>query len=237
MVARDIPLAQPVPGFPGAYWAMASIHDVPDPSFLTSAEERMYETFTTDRRRNEWLAGRRAARSALRSVGAGACSVLRNIEGAPKLEGPGENKVEINITHGHTFAAAVATPKQAPWPYVGIDWIDEADTDRIRRVAHRFLSQDEHNLCGEDTTALQLAWGAREAVAKATRTGMFMFALSRVQLTAFDPSTGAAEINLTGTFIRFLRAPTPGLIVLAGVDEQTRSEANRLARGRANPPT
>lgn len=230
-MADTVPIASQVPGLPGAAWATARIDEELDLSFLHEQEHQLFLTLKTPHRQREWLAGRKAARAALRAVGAGATSVIRNQEGAPKLVGPHAERVDVAITHGASHAAAIATQKLADWPYVGIDWVDERDTDRIRRLSRRVLTLNERILCQDKDIPLRLAWGSKEVIAKATRTGMFMYALTHVQLESFDVSNGAATINIPGTLIRFMMAPNRGLVVVGGVSNATRIQANQIARG------
>lgn len=235
---RDVPLAAPVPGFPGAAWAVTEIADR-SPAFLSSAERTLFATMDAPKRQREWLAGRAAARSALRAVGGGGASVLREPEGAPRLQGPGADRLEVAITHGRDHAAAVAAPISGAYPFLGIDWVDVEDQVRLKRIAHRVLSPDEQRRCAEDPVALQIAWGAREAVAKATRTGMFAFALHGVRLAAVDRSEGWAELDLPGTLARFWVRPEGSVIVVAAVSAATRDRAlasAEAARARGTDP-
>lgn len=226
----EIPLAQPVPGHPGASWAVLPIPETPNLERLTTAERALFEQLSTDKRRREWWAGRAAARSALRAVGAGACSVLRHESGAPRLEGPGAERVSIAITHGKGFAAAIAAPLEGSHPHVGIDWVDASDAARIGKVAHRVLDATEQALCGDAPMALMLAWGAREATAKAAQTGMFVHALTGVHLRAIDPEAGTAQVDDPGVRIGFWPRDDGALVVCARMSV----EARQLARERAN---
>lgn len=219
-----------VPGLPDASWAVAPILGRPDPSFLTEKEHRLYAGFEAERRRREWLAGRRAAHAALEALGIKGASVLRNEAGAPVVEDT--EGVEIALTHGHGHAAAIAcATADTVWPCVGIDWVDARDVDRIRRIAPRVLTDEERALCRDRGLGLQLAWGAREAIAKATRTGMFMYALSGVKLVGFDDH-GQAEVNVEGAVVRYLPAPDGGLVVVAGITRAARVMAQGVAHGR-----
>ncbi|MBX2811105.1 MAG: 4'-phosphopantetheinyl transferase superfamily protein [Myxococcales bacterium] len=229
MATAMFPLAQPVPGLPGAVWATTSINTPIDTTFLTPAENELYQTFTAEQRQREWLAGRRAARAALRAVGAGAASILRNAEGAPQLKGPHADQVEVAITHGSNHAAAVATHRTSARPCIGIDWVDPSDLHRIQRIRHRVLTPNEHELCKDEDVPLRLAWGAREAMAKATQTGMFRFALAHVHLKAIDQKSGEALINYPEARIRFMVTSDHGLVVIAAISPTTRQEANLTA--------
>lgn len=222
-VSFDIPLAHPVPGFSGAFWASVPLPEAVETGVLTPTERDLFETFDNEKRRREWLGGRIAARAALRAVGAGACSVLRAENGAPQLVGRGADGVEVAITHGRARAAAVATPTDARLPHLGIDWVDREDAARIRRLTERVLSKEEQALCGGRDVRLQLAWGAREAVAKASRTGMFLFALSRVHLTSIDEDRGVAEVDVPGVRLGFRKTAEGALVVIAGMSGSARA--------------
>lgn len=233
--SSGVSLAEPAPGMPGAHWSRVAIEDLIDPSFLTREERALFDTLTTDKRRREWLAGRRAARAVLRAVGAGACSVLRNDEGAPRVVGPGGEAVDLAITHGQGQAAALACRRDGPFPHVGIDWVDARDLPRLKRVVGRITDPTEKALCEGSNLALQVAWGAREAITKATRTGMFMFALSRVHLVGIAPD-GRAKVDLEGAEVGYLKNPDGSVVVLARVSAACRAAANAVARGHEEAP-
>lgn len=224
-----LPLAEPLPDLPGAFWCLLDFEQVPGTDFLTPAERRLHDLLGTESRRLEWRAGRGAARSVTRALGAGACSVLRGPEGAPRLEGPGATDVEVAITHGHAHAAAVGATTRGPYPHLGIDWVDARDVARIRRIAHRVLKPDEAELCANRDDALKVAWGAREALTKATRTGMFAFGLSKIWLTAIDLPAGTASVNLDGAVVRFAPAADGALVVFASITADARAQAQAEA--------
>ncbi|HLS20538.1 MAG TPA: holo-ACP synthase [Bacillota bacterium] len=83
---------------------------------LTEGEQEVYETFTSDRRKIEFLAGRFAAKEAFakaNGTGIGELSfqhieILADENGAPKLsvKGYDPTKLFISISHSDTFAIA-----------------------------------------------------------------------------------------------------------------------------------
>lgn len=225
--------AAPIPGFPDAAWAITPI-GAQQPDFLSEEERELYASYTLERRREEWLAGRAAAHAALGVLDAHGLSVLRDPEGAPVLHGPRASRFEVAITHGKTTAAAVAAPGDGRG--LGLDWVDAADRVRLQRLADRVLKPREHELVAHAPDALLVAWGVREAVAKATRTGMFAYALAGVHLTQLDESDGSASVNVPGVRVRFWRRPDGHVVVVAQVEAETRAEAQATAeraRGRA----
>ena len=231
LVPSACPAAQPVPGMHSTFWAQCSIPTSPDPTHLARDELPLYEQLPSRRRRAEWIAGRRAARAALRGLGAPPLSILRTQAGAPRLVGRGACNLDIAITHGHHRAAAVAG-RLGPEPgYLGIDWVDPNDAARIRRIAARVLSAEERAFCEDQDRRLQIAWGAREAVAKATRTGMFRFALSGVHIEGIDREAGTVTIDLPGSEVRFLETETGAIVVFARVSRTARRMAQSAATG------
>ncbi len=231
----QVPDADRVPEIEGAFVAVTDV--VPaDPSFLYPAERLLYEALPNPTRQVEWLAGRRAARGALRAVGAGAAQVLRDDLGAPRLVGPHAQGAEIALTHGKHHAAAIATRTDSPWPHVGIDWIDADDEKRVRRIAHRVLTPKEHEMCRLQPSLLLACWGAREAAAKATRTGMFAYALSGVHVLDYDSGSGRLELNIPG-LKAYLRFVENDVLVVAGANAECfRAAKAHVAEREKNTP-
>lgn len=226
-------LAEPVPGLDGAHFAVVEIAGPIDESRLTPAERALFAALPGEgRRRREWFAGRMAARAALRACGAGAASILRAESGAPRLSGPHAEQAFVAITHGQTRAAAVATRADGRWPSVGVDLVDATDLPRIQRIAKRVLKPAELALAAEGEERLLLAWGAREAVAKATRTGMFLFALTHAWLEAVDTASGRLRVNVPGIEAGFRFLDDGSALVMAGADASALEHAARVVAAR-----
>ena len=211
-----IPDAHPIPELPGAWYAVAPFSK-PETALLTPAERALFEQLRGTRRPLEWFAGRLAARAALRAVGAGAASVLRDARGAPVLEGPHAEHARLAITHGRAFGAAIAVTKGVPHPHVGVDWVDASDQPRLARLAARVLKPSEQDLVARDARIRLICWGVREAAAKATRTGMFAFGLSKVWVTGVDVDLRQPVINLPGARVTVRWQPDGAALVMLGL--------------------
>jgi len=146
-------------------------------SLLTEAERRQFRRCRGWKRQVEWLAGRRAAKTAFvryaRSVGrrdtGQPASVLNDRNGAPYVEYRPD--VHLSITHSHGYAMAVVAPFD-----IGIDL--EKIEQRPLSLTHYFFSEDERRLAsrrGGDSPArdklITRIWSRKEAVSKVLRRG------------------------------------------------------------------
>lgn len=218
-----------IDSMPGAAIATRAIEASPDPEQLTAKEREIYRQHTTDRRRSEWWSGRICARAALEQLGARELSVLAHARGLPKLDGEGAERFFISISHGRRVAAAAAAREDARYPCLGIDVVDPEDADRIAKISRRFLTAHELRLIEDDPQAAMLAWGAREAIAKATSTGMFAFALKSGAIRAIDRRRRRVEVELEGIEATFEPIPGDGLVVLAATTRAISEAAQRGA--------
>jgi 4'-phosphopantetheinyl transferase EntD len=191
---------RPFPGWDDHWLAWADLAGSWTPADLVPDERPLLEHIPEGRRRREFVAGRMAARAALARFVDAPWAVLRSDEGAPLPHGPEAERALLSISHSRSAAVALVGPAQAGG--LGIDLMEAADGPRIQRVLGRFQSPDEAlRLRGPEGPFV--AWGAREAVAKATRTGMFRFAMFRVNVTDFDPRTGRVEVGRPGMRLRW----------------------------------
>ena len=149
-------------------------------SFLAqwaSGEERaQLASMRHDKRRREWLAGRVAAKEAVRSLlgsdapAASAIRVLSSPDQAPYVAiGEGTTGAEVpHISIAHSQDSAVAAAMQGA--RVGIDV--EMGTLKVERVAHQFSRPQEVNQVSEcvgelRVPALMTLWVVKEAALKA----------------------------------------------------------------------
>lgn len=231
-----VPSAERLPGFNGvwvAFRALPALDEI-DVQLLNDDERALFATMSNPARRCEWWAGRMAARGALRAVGAGAASVLKAPNGAPTLSGPHADQAAVAITHGRRWAGAVATRLDGPTPHVGIDLVDAEDLPRVAKIAPRTLTPTEHAMMAADPRAGPLAWAAREAAAKATRTGMFAYALSEVALVGLD-TPGRLQLNEPGLTAAYTAAPDGGWLVFVRATPEAVEKARTIARARNAP--
>ena len=233
-----IPEAERLTGFTGVWTAFRVLTspEAIDETLLTTAERALFAQLSTDARRAEWWSGRMAARGALRAVGAGAASVLRAPNGAPLLDGPHARQATVAITHGRRWAGAVAARRDGPSAHVGLDLVDREDAPRVERVAPRNFTAEEQARMQTDPRAGLLAWAAREATAKATRTGMFAFALSEVAVTAIDDPPGTLTLNRRGLTAAYAPSPDGGWLVFVQANDEAVAAATAIARARNAPP-
>ncbi len=220
------------PSFPDARLAVLALDGVVvAPEALHAREQPLFAALeATDARRREWFAGRRAARAALTALGYEDIATLRRDNGAPNLAGHGADQLHVAITHGKRLAAAVAAHAAGRWPHVGIDVVDAEDLARVRAVAKRVMKPDELARATADPLHARLAWGAREAVAKATNTGMFVFALSKCWTLAIDTEDRAVQVNLDGIQVVYEPLDDGGVLVLAGASPAAYEAAQAAAR-------
>ncbi len=123
------------------------------------------------KRRSEWLAGRIAAKEAIRSLAdyrfpVRDVAVLRGADGAPEPVVPAEGEAPfVSIAHSAERAVACACALRA----VGID-VERAAPD-IARLRERFCTQQEvrllqQSLDGDESVAMMHLWVAKEAALK-----------------------------------------------------------------------
>lgn len=210
---------------PGAQLAWQPLVGEPDPARLTEAERTLFLALGPERRRLEWWAGRMAAHAALAACGAEALSVLRSESGAPSLVGPDAERFSVAITHGRRQAAAIAVRQDAAYPFVGLDLVDPEDEVRIRKISARVFRASEQALFAADPRGPRLGWAAKEAIAKATQTGMFVFALRQAWLVALEP----LRSNLPGVALSAHGLGDGGLLVVAGASAEARAAARSAA--------
>lgn len=220
------------PNFPDARVALLDLAAVTvAPETLHTLERPLFEAMeATEGRKREWFAGRCAARAASTALGFAEVATLRREDGAPRLEGPGADTLHVAITHGRRLAAAVATHATGRWPHVGIDVVDAEDLDRVLHVAKRVLTDDERARAASAPMHARLAWGAREAVAKATNTGMFVFALSGCWTVGVDEAERRVDVNLGGIQVVYEPLDDGGVLVLAGASKGAYEAAQAAAR-------
>ena len=146
---------------------------------LTDRERRMFEGFSHERRRDEWLSGRIAAKRAVRRV-LGACDgslpsyadvdVWNDVNGAPRLtirHRPSlGGRLSVSISHT-TGAGLAAVVDRAESGSIGVDI--EPTTTLPMPLIRRVMSPDERarlDTGSESPSALAL-WTAKEAALKA----------------------------------------------------------------------
>ena len=138
---------------------------------LEADESAMYHSLKSAKRKLEYL----GLRAALKTMFGKKVPLAYFPDGKPFLT---DNSAQINVSHSGKWLALIAHP-DAP---VGIDI--ECPTDKIERLAHRFLGDDElKTLSGREK--LQIAWSAKEALYKIIGKQAVDFA-GQLRLLPFD---------------------------------------------------
>ena len=149
------------------------------PGILTPSERTTLDTFSVETRRRDWLAGRVAAKRALRGAMReckqwvapyNAIEIWNEADGAPRFTVASQfRQHDFNISIGHAAGAAVAgvaDSNSAGTVGVDIEPTQPLAAALLERVLHPTelarLARD-----GDHPTALAL-WTAKEAVMKAT---------------------------------------------------------------------
>lgn len=162
--------------------------DVLAARYLSAREREEVSRLRVPKRRAERIAGRVAARRALRRLGVGGSDVsvvaveAGEAAGAPSVEGVRRKDVFLSIAHGAGSAFAVASLHLE----VGLD------VERIERRGAAFVEDAFEPVALETVASLfgtgvaqevvtTVAWCAKEACMKLTRTGM------RAELRSFAP--------------------------------------------------
>lgn len=226
-------------------WAAEAIGPAPPTDaewdLLRPAEAEYGRSLRGDKRRREWFAGRRAARAVLVALSAPDAALLPDDEGAPVLHDADPQRVAhlgVSLSHGGRWAVCAGRLRTPGTPHLGIDLVDDDDAPRAARVLERHLSPAERALLdqadgdADRARAAALMWGAREAVAKATRTGMFAFALLDVHLTALDLAAGRLEVDYPGCHLGFARELSGATLIRAQVTPPAAQAARAAAQRR-----
>lgn len=187
--------------------------EVPDEA-LSAAERGLADATGSDLRRREIRAGRAAARAlfARLSPGLARTSVLRDAEGAPRLDPPGE--WTVSLAHDREVVAAAAA--QGP---VGLDVLQESRFAQARTVVEARIERSRAVPLGgawpEDLPESALLWTAWEALGKLTKKGVLGGAM-QVALVARGRPELPLEAHAPGVRVRWWR-DEGALVALASV--------------------
>jgi phosphopantetheinyl transferase len=222
---RDVILSAPLPVRVAGPVAACRLELPPDSDggvsweslahFVLGQEERpQWDRLTAPKRRREWLAGRVAAKDAIRrlllatrgvSIFPADIAIVPEANGRPRAEGKALSGLGLSISIAHTDGVAVAIAAALEGG-VGID-VERVDRRRGEYERAAF-SADEVRLLGPETDlerrerSLRL-WCAKEAVAKALGRGLMGSPLN-LEARRVDAGFGEAELWLAGSLARAL---------------------------------
>ena len=149
----------------GVAYAIAAI-PTPDADLLPKAEMEMAAHIRSEKRRQQFLAGRQAAREALRQLGI--------LEPPPILRGPGGEPVwpvgvAGSISHTDSYAVSAAC-RSSSWRALGID-IESVISDKKAPIARRICVPQEIEWVNSSFTQkaerLTTIFSAKESLYKA----------------------------------------------------------------------
>lgn len=224
-----LPSVHPVPGLPGARFSLVRLQQPLELGLLHPEEQRHFRTLSTDARRREWWGGRVAARSVLHTMGVGDSWVESDPRGVPTVRGADVGTHLVSISHGRRWSVAMVMPSREAVGGVGVDVVEPEDLVRLRRIERRVWTDDERARFADEGLALGVAWGAKEALAKATATGMWAFAMRHVSLVALEPERGLVEVSLPGAQLSMHRLEDETLLVFAAASPALVERARAVA--------
>lgn len=225
----QLPVAKPVPGLGGSFFTLVPLQQPPVLELLHPEEKAIWDALAAESRKREWWAGRIAARAALLAIGVENAALVRDERGRPRLVGAGTEDALVSVSHGRRWSAALAAKRTADVAGVGVDLVEPEDIVRLRKLASRFLGEGELDGVVDPELGLAAAWAAREAVAKATATGMWAFAMSRVHLDGFQSEGPHLEVDVPGARLAKLRLEDGTLLVGALADRALVDAARAIA--------
>ena len=124
---------------------------------LLSSDEQSFVKTLNKKRKLEWSASRFLMQQVL-DIDIEA-KLRKDTYGKPFLL---QEDVHISISHSHDYSAIAISPK-----VIGIDI--QLELDKISRIAHKFISDEEHSFIEENKKIIYYhsIWGAKESMYKA----------------------------------------------------------------------
>jgi len=120
-------------------------------------DQELLLSFKNEKKQLEWLSGRLTLKYLATQIGIDYNGVVKDEDGKPSLQG---HKHEISLTHSFPYVAAIIDTTQP----VGIDL--EQPREKVKRIAHKFLSQKELEFANNDTLNLNMMWCIKETLYK-----------------------------------------------------------------------
>lgn len=133
----------------------------------------------------EWLSGRLCLKLLCAKMDITYEGVVKNANGKPLLK---NNNAEISLTHSYPYAAAVIDKNTA----VGIDL--EQPKEKLKKVAHKFLSGEEIENGQNDVQTLCILWCAKETLYKICDKKKLSFK-EEMRIEAFEPHQSGSLVG------------------------------------------
>lgn len=141
-----------------AVWQITESHDelqamLPS-EILTDAE---LASISHPQKQIEFFCSRLVIKHLVNSLGIKYLGIKKDEHGKPYLAG---SSWQMSITHTSNYVAAIMHPSEA----LGMDM--EKPSEKLQRIAHKFLSEPERSEADSDIEKLCIYWSAKEALYK-----------------------------------------------------------------------
>jgi 4'-phosphopantetheinyl transferase len=115
------------------------------------------DSYKVDSKKLEWAAARLTVKKLAEKMSLKYQGVDKNLDGKPLLAG---SNIELSLTHSYPYVAAIIDMNQG----VGIDL--EQPKEKLKAIAHKFLSDQEQHFIKDNIKQLCVAWCAKETLYK-----------------------------------------------------------------------
>lgn len=115
------------------------------------------DNISNEAKKIEWMAGRLLLASLVKEAGHEYLGIYKDEYGKPHLQNLNH---QISLSHSFPLVTAIIHQDKA----VGIDV--EQPKEKLRNIAHKFLSEEEQEKCGTNLELLCTFWCAKEALYK-----------------------------------------------------------------------
>lgn len=195
-----------------------------EPEWLAPSETAFLRSLTVDKRRDDWLLGRWAAKRLVQAVLAdrgygridlASIAVDKSTDGAPLItlsEVPNPPPLTLSLSHSHGVAVAALVMAEA-WPLgVDLEWCEERHpalvSDYFTEIEQADLAAFPDGVC---TTAVNAIWSGKEAALKAVRLGLTQDTRAvTVRLSSHPTPTGWSRLTIAWDERRFAGPPLEG---------------------------
>jgi phosphopantetheinyl transferase len=154
-MSEEVKAISPKGAFLKVYEITESVDKMLEQLQLSEYELLRFKNIVSEKRKFEFL----GIRIAFKEMFGKELEIRYDVDGKPYLM---DNAYNISISHSKKWIAIMAHPTRP----VGIDI--ECRNDKIQKIHKRFLSETEQKELsnGENTSQLELAWSAKEALFK-----------------------------------------------------------------------
>lgn len=141
---------------------------------------------SNETKQSEWMAGRLLLASLVEEMELVYYGIYKDDYGKPHLK---NLDYHISLSHSFPLVAAIIHQNHS----VGIDV--EQPKEKLLRIASRFLSEEEQEVCGNNTEMLCIHWCAKEALYKLYGKKQLIFKENLLIRMAGDQLSGKVIVN------------------------------------------